>query len=208
MTQGPPGGAVKRAIDLVGAGLALVVLGPVLLVAAVACRVAQGPPVLHRDLRAGWQGRPFSLLKLRTMTEARDDSGALRPDAERLTMLGRVLRATSVDELPQLWQIVRGEMSLVGPRPLPVAYLPRYQGDEARRHEVRPGLTGWAQVHGRNAVDWDERLALDVWYVDHRSTALDLRILLRTLGQVVRRRGISQEGGVTMSELRPGVGEP
>ena len=203
MTARPSGDAVKRALDVIGAFVGLVVLGPVLLLAAAACRLVQGRPVLHRDLRAGRDGHPFELLKLRTMTEGRDPAGALLPDDARLTALGRGLRATSIDELPQLWHVLRGEMSLVGPRPLPVAYLPRYRGDEARRHEVRPGLTGWAQVQGRNAVDWDERLALDVWYVDHRSTLLDLRILGRTLVQVLRREGISGPGTATMAELRP-----
>jgi lipopolysaccharide/colanic/teichoic acid biosynthesis glycosyltransferase len=143
------------------------------------------------------------LIKFRTMTDARGPDGALLPDEERLTPLGRWLRSTSLDELPELWNVLRGDMSLVGPRPLPVTYLERYTPTEARRHEVRPGLTGWAQVNGRNGVNWDERLAMDVWYVDNRSPLLDLRILLRTVAVVLRRKGISGEGTATMRELRP-----
>jgi lipopolysaccharide/colanic/teichoic acid biosynthesis glycosyltransferase len=141
------------------------------------------------------------------MTDAVDAGGALRPDAERLTSLGRWLRSTSIDELPQLWNVLRGEMSLVGPRPLPTAYLARYRPDERRRHDLRPGITGWAQINGRNLLSWDERLALDVWYVDHRNLALDARILIRTLGEVLGRRGISAPGAATMGELRPELGD-
>ena len=193
----------KRALDLVGAAIALVVLSPVMLVVLVVARLVQGAPVLHRAQRAGRGERPFTLHKVRTMTDARDDEGTLRPDAERLTVVGRFLRSTSLDELPQLWDVLRGEMSLVGPRPLPLAYLPRYTPLERRRHEVRPGITGWAQVHGRNELSWDDKLALDVWYVDHRSLALDARIIARTVGQVLRRRGISATGEATAGELRP-----
>jgi lipopolysaccharide/colanic/teichoic acid biosynthesis glycosyltransferase len=193
----------KRGLDLLGATVALVVLSPVLLAVVVVVRVVQGSPVLHRAQRAGRGERPFILHKVRTMTDARDADGSLLPDAERLTRVGRFLRSTSLDELPQLWDVLRGEMSLVGPRPLPMAYLPRYTAEERRRHEVRPGITGWAQVHGRNELSWDDKLAFDVWYVDHRSLVLDLRILARTVGQVVRRRGISAVGEATVGELRP-----
>jgi len=196
-------GVAKRGLDVVGAAVGLLMLSPVLIVVALCCRVRQGPPMLHPGRRAGWREQPFSLLKFRTMTDARDADGALLPDAERLTPLGRRMRRTSLDELPQLWNVLKGEMSLVGPRPLPVAYLDRYTGEERRRHDVRPGVTGWAQVNGRNAVDWDERLAFDVWYVEHRTFGLDLRILVRTVGQVLRRQGISGLGQVTMGELRP-----
>jgi sugar transferase EpsL len=199
----PRGGAGQRVVDLGASTVLLVLLSPVLLVLAVVSRLVQGAPVLHRDQRAGLHERPFTLLKLRTMTDERDADGVRLPDAERLTRLGRRLRSTSLDELPQLWNVLRGDMSLVGPRPLPTAYLPRYTAEERRRHEVRPGITGWAQVHGRNALAWDERLALDVWYVDHRSPRLDARILARTVGQVVRREGISATGEATMGELRP-----
>lgn len=153
--------------------------------------------------RAGRHGIPFTMYKFRTMREARDGSGFLLPDSERITPFGNWLRSTSLDELPQLANVVRGDMSLVGPRPLPIAYIPRYTDTEARRHEVRPGLTGWAQVHGRNLVGWDERLSLDVWYVDHRSILLDFRILFQTARLVMRLEGISAEGEATMSELRP-----
>lgn len=141
--------------------------------------------------------------KFRTMTDARDGAGNVLPDAERLTAFGRWLRSTSLDELPELWNVVRGDMSLVGPRPLPLSYLPRYTPVEARRHEVRPGLTGWAQVNGRNATSWEERLAMDVWYVDNRSLWLDVRILVKTVATVLRRDGISADGEATMTELRP-----
>jgi lipopolysaccharide/colanic/teichoic acid biosynthesis glycosyltransferase len=201
------GDELQRALDLVVAVGLLAVLAMPLAAAALVSLVVQGRPVLHTSRRAGRHGRPFVLLKLRTMTDQRDATGALLPDEARLTRWGRVLRSTSIDELPQLWNVLRGEMSLVGPRPLPLAYLPRYTPVEARRHEVRPGLTGWAQVHGRNAVAWDERLALDVWYVDHRSLALDLRILGQTVGIVVRRAGIAAEGEATMGELRPETGD-
>jgi lipopolysaccharide/colanic/teichoic acid biosynthesis glycosyltransferase len=199
--------ALARLLDVVGAGVLLAVAAGPLGVLALLSRLVQGPPVLHVSQRAGQGGRPFTLLKLRTMTDQRDGSGALLPDAQRLTRWGRFLRGTSLDELPQLWNVLRGDMAFVGPRPLPVTYLPRYTPTERRRHEVRPGITGWAQVHGRNAVGWDERLALDVWYVEHRSLALDLRILVRTVGVVLRRAGISAEGEATMGELRPDLGE-
>jgi lipopolysaccharide/colanic/teichoic acid biosynthesis glycosyltransferase len=150
----------------------------------------------------GRGGQPFELWKFRTMTDERGSDGALLSDAERLTPFGRRLRSTSLDELPELWNVLRGDMSLVGPRPLPVAYRDRFTLTEARRMEVRPGLTGWAQINGRNAVDWDDRLAMDVWYVDHRSLELDLRILLRTARVVLGRQGVAAEGSATMHELR------
>jgi lipopolysaccharide/colanic/teichoic acid biosynthesis glycosyltransferase len=172
-------------------------------VVAVAVRLRLGRPVLFRQQRVGQHDVPFEVVKFRTMRDALDGRGRPLPDEERLTSLGRWLRATSLDELPELWNVLRGDMSLVGPRPLPVAYLPRYTERERRRHEVRPGITGWAQVNGRNLVDWDDRLELDVWYVEHRSLALDLRILWRTARAVVRREGISAEGHATMQVLRP-----
>ncbi len=194
---------MKRAADLLGAGLALVVLSPVLVAIAAVVRWTAGRPVLFGQQRAGRNGRPFTVWKFRTMTEARDEAGRPRPDAERLTGTGRWLRSSSLDELPELWNVIRGDMSLIGPRPLPVLYLPRYSTLEARRHELRPGITGWAQVNGRNAVDWDRRLAMDVWYVDHRSLLLDLRILAKTVVAVVTRKGVSGPGAETMTELRP-----
>jgi sugar transferase EpsL len=177
------------------AGAALVAAAPVLAAVAAAVRATMGPPILFRQQRPGLGGRPFTIYKFRTM---RDGPGT---DAERLTRLGRLLRATSLDELPELWNVVRGDMSLVGPRPLLMKYLPLYSPDQARRHDVKPGITGWAAIHGRNALSWDDKLALDVWYVDHASLALDLQILARTVAIVLRRDGISHAGAATMPEF-------
>jgi len=192
---------VKRAIDVVVAAVGLVVLSPVLAALAVLVRVRLGSPVLFRQERAGLHGQPFTLAKLRTMTDARGADGALLPDAERLTPFGALLRSTSLDELPELAHVLRGEMSLVGPRPLPTTYLERYSPRQARRHEVRPGITGWAQVNGRNATGWPERLEMDVWYVEHRSLLLDLCILWRTLRVVILREGVAEDGQATMTEF-------
>lgn len=189
----------KRVFDVIGAVTGLVVLSPVMLILWIVVRIGLGSPVLFRHQRPGRGGAPFVLVKFRTM-RASPDAGS--SDADRLTRLGRLLRSTSLDELPELWNVLRGDMSLVGPRPLLLEYLPLYSPEQARRHEVRPGITGWAQVHGRNAVDWPERLALDVWYVDHHSLGVDLRILWRTIAQVLSRRGISQPGHVTMEPFR------
>ncbi len=189
---------LKRPLDAVVAAVLLVLLSPVLLVLAAAVFLVHGRPVLFRQRRPGRRGVPFEILKLRTMRDAVDTRKVPLPDAERLTRFGRWLRATSLDELPELWNVLRGDMSLVGPRPLLLDYLPRYSSEQRRRHDVRPGITGWAQVHGRNAVSWDERFRLDVWYVDHVSLALDLRIVLRTIGLVLRREGISAGGHATM----------
>ena len=197
MSGGRRSDAAKRLLDVAAAAAGLVATGPVLLAAMAVVRVRMGSPVLFRQQRPGLGGRPFEVLKLRTMRDAADRDGRPLPDAERLTRLGRLLRSTSVDELPQLWNVLRGDMSLVGPRPLLMEYLPLYSAEQARRHEVRPGITGWAQVNGRNAVSWDERFAMDVWYVDHRSLRLDLAILLRTLLKVVRREGVTQQGSAT-----------
>jgi len=191
----------KRLFDLgvvVPVGVLLLPLG---LALAGLVRLRLGSPVLFRHVRPGLDGEPFTLLKLRTMRDLRDERGELLPDAVRLTPFGRFLRHTSLDELPELWNVVRGDLSLVGPRPLLLEYLPRYSRDQARRHEVRPGITGWAQVHGRNALSWEEKFDLDVWYVDHLSFGLDLRILLRTPLAVVRREGISAEGHATMPKF-------
>jgi sugar transferase EpsL len=158
--------------------------------------------VFVRQLRPGLHGRPFTLLKFRTMTEARDPAGNLLPDEQRLTRLGRFLRRTSLDELPELINVLKGEMSLVGPRPLLMQYLDRYTPEQARRHEVKPGITGWAQINGRNALTWEEKFKLDVWYVDHRSFRLDLRIILLTVWKVLRQEGISQPGQATMEEFQ------
>ena len=197
-----PGDAAKRALDVLGAAVALVVLSPVMLAVAVLVRLRLGTPVLFRQARPGRDGRPFVLLKFRTMTDARDEDGELLPDGERLTALGRFLRRTSVDELPELLNVLRGDMSLVGPRPLLPEYLPLYSAEQARRHEVRPGITGWAQVNGRNAVSWDDKLALDVWYVDHRSLRLDAEILGRTVANVLSGHGVSAPGHATTEKFR------
>jgi lipopolysaccharide/colanic/teichoic acid biosynthesis glycosyltransferase len=197
-----PDDARKRAIDVIGASLALVVLSPLLALVAIGVRVRLGSPVLFRQERPGRGGRPFVMTKFRTMTDRRGADGALLPDAERLTRFGRFLRRTSIDELPELLNVVQGDMSLVGPRPLLMEYLPLYSPEQARRHEVRPGITGWAQVNGRNAVTWDEKFALDVWYVDHRSTRLDLEILGKTITQVFSGDGVSAPGHATMEPFR------
>jgi lipopolysaccharide/colanic/teichoic acid biosynthesis glycosyltransferase len=194
---------MKRALDFILALAGLVVLSPLLLAIAVLVRIRLGSPVLFHQPRPGRGGKVFTLWKFRTMTEARNAAGRPAPDAVRLTAFGRWLRATSLDELPELWNVLRGDMSLVGPRPLLVEYLERYSPEQARRHEVRPGLTGWAQVNGRNTTTWEERLRLDVWYVDHGNLALDLRILVRTAALVFSRRGISAPGEATMPEFRP-----
>jgi lipopolysaccharide/colanic/teichoic acid biosynthesis glycosyltransferase len=193
---------MKRIVDILFAGLGLALLAPVVAATAIAVRIALGSPVLFRQVRPGLHGRPFVLYKFRTMREASDAGSESLLDADRLTRLGRFLRATSLDELPELWNVVRGDMSLVGPRPLLMEYLPLYTPVQARRHLVRPGLTGWAQVNGRNALSWDERLALDVWYVDHRSWHLDVRIALITVWTVFARVGINQEGQATMERFR------
>jgi lipopolysaccharide/colanic/teichoic acid biosynthesis glycosyltransferase len=192
----------KRPIDILLSALGLVVLAPVMAAVAAAVAVALGRPVFFRQLRPGLHGKPFRLVKFRTMLDAVDSEGKPLDDARRLTRFGRLLRASSLDELPELWNILRGDMSLVGPRPLLMRYLPLYSPEQARRHDVRPGLTGWSQVNGRNALSWPEKLALDTWYVDHRSFRLDLRILLMTVAKVFSRAGIAGEGSETMTEFR------
>lgn len=189
---------MKRLFDLLLSLAGLLVLAVPLLALSFLVRRKLGAPVLFRQIRPGLDGQPFMLVKFRTMTDARGPDGALLPDAQRLTNFGRFLRSSSLDELPELWNVLRGEMSLVGPRPLLMEYLPLYSSEQARRHEVRPGITGWAQVNGRNAVSWDERFRLDVWYVDHRSLWLDLKILLLTVRKVVVREGINAHGEATM----------
>lgn len=193
---------MKRALDVALSATVLLVLSPVLLAIALAIRLTIGSPVLFRQVRPGLQGRPFTMVKFRTMRDAVDAAGRPLPDAERLTRLGRIVRSTSLDEVPELWNVLRGEMSLVGPRPLLMEYLPLYTAEQARRHEVRPGVTGWAQVNGRNALSWEEKFRLDTWYVDHRSLALDLKILLLTVRAVFVREGISQKGRATMDRFR------
>lgn len=179
----------------------MLVLAPVMAGLAVAVRFALGSPILFRQERPGAGGRPFTMVKFRTMRDAVDAKGQPLPDSERLTRFGRFLRSSSLDELPELWNVLRGEMSLVGPRPLLMEYLPLYSEEQARRHEVRPGVTGWAQVNGRNAISWEEKFALDVWYVDNRSFLLDLRILMLTLRKVFVRDGINQAGQATAEKF-------
>ncbi|ULH14317.1 sugar transferase (plasmid) [Deinococcus sp. KNUC1210] len=188
----------KRGFDLLLSAVGLTILSVPLLALALLVRVVTRQPPLFRQVRPGLGGQLFTMYKFRTMTDATDSSGKLLPDADRMTRLGRFLRSTSLDELPELINVLKGEMSLVGPRPLLVEYLPRYSPQQARRHEVRPGITGWAQVNGRNALSWEQKFEYDVWYVDHASFALDLRILLATVQKVLRRDGISAQGEATM----------
>lgn len=189
---------LKRLVDIVVSAATLVVLSPVVAVTALLVRVKLGSPVLFRQVRPGLDERPFGLVKFRSMTDARDAHGELLPDAQRLPPFGRWLRATSLDELPELWNVLCGDMSLVGPRPLLMQYLPLYSSEQRRRHEVRPGLTGLAQVEGRNALTWDEKFAADVRYVDRQSLWLDLTIIARTVTMILRRDGISAPGEATM----------
>lgn len=194
----------KRIFDFVVAGLLGLLLSPIALVVAALVRWRMGGPVLFRQQRPGKDGRPFVMYKFRTMNDAVDERGDLLPDGKRLTGLGRWLRSTSADELPELINVMRGEMSLVGPRPLLMQYLERYTAEQARRHEVRPGITGWAQINGRNALSWEKKFELDVWYVDHLSLTLDITILLRTVYQVFSRSGINQPGAATARKFRGG----
>jgi lipopolysaccharide/colanic/teichoic acid biosynthesis glycosyltransferase len=192
---------VKRLFDFLASTAALVALSPGLLGLAILVRWKLGSPVIFRQPRPGRGGRIFEVWKFRTMTNARDGHGQLLPDAVRLPPFGRWLRATSLDELPELWNVLRGEMSLVGPRPLLVEYLSLYSAEQSRRHELRPGLTGWAQINGRNALTWDEKFRLDIWYVDHRTFWLDLKIIALTVARVFRREGISAAGEATMTRF-------
>ena len=190
----------KRPLDAVGAAIGLILLSPLLAGVAVVVRLTLGRPILFRQPRIGLDGREFTIVKFRTMRN--DGQNDVATDASRLTPFGRWLRATSLDELPELWNVLRGDMGFVGPRPLLVQYLPRYSQEQARRHEVRPGVTGWAQVNGRNALTWPEKFRLDVYYVDRVSAWFDLRILIATATQVLRRRGIAEDGQATMREFR------
>ena len=192
---------LKRGMDILLASLALIVLSPVMLALAALVRLQLGAPVLFRQVRPGRAARPFILRKFRTMRAACDASGNALPDAERLTAFGRFMRRTSLDELPQLWNVLTGEMSLVGPRPLLTEYLAVYSPEQARRHEVRPGITGWAQVNGRNALTWEDKFRLDVWYVDNRSLMLDLKILCLTVLSVLMARGVNQAGDATVERF-------
>ena len=193
---------MKRFFDLGCSLIAIIFLSPLLIVLAIVVRLTLGSPVSFRQQRPGLKGRPFTIYKFRTMTEARDAHGKLLPDGERLAPFGKFLRSTSLDELPELFNVIKGDMSLVGPRPLLMHYLDRYTPEQARRHEVKPGLTGWSQVNGRNAITWEEKFRLDVWYVDNPSIWLDIKILLITVWLIIKREGISQPGQPTMEEFK------
>jgi sugar transferase EpsL len=191
----------RRMIDMGVAITVLLICAPILVAIALALRWSLGKGIFFLQQRPGLYGRPFIIYKFRTMTNARDANGDLLPDSERLTRLGQILRSTSLDELPELFNVLKGEMSIVGPRPLLMKYLERYSTEQMRRHEVKPGITGWAQVNGRNAISWEDKFKLDVWYVDHQSLWLDLRIIALTILKVFKQEGISQPGHATMEEF-------
>lgn len=193
----------KRILDILLTILGCLILSPIFLLISILVWITYGAPIIFRQQRAGYRGKPFWIYKFRTMNDARDANGNLLPDGQRLTRLGRVLRATSLDELPELFNVLRGEMSIVGPRPLLTQYLERYSPEQARRHAVLPGITGWAQVNGRNALTWPEKFSLDVWYVDHRSFWLDIRIIFLTMVKTFRQEGINQPGQATAEEFMP-----
>lgn len=197
--------ASKRFFDLVTAGSALIILSPLLIFIGILVRTKVGLPVFFRQLRPGFRGKPFIIYKYRTMTDERDEDGNLLPDRERLTSLGRFLRKTSIDELPELLNVIKGEMSIVGPRPLLMQYLDRYTSEHARRHDVKPGITGWAQINGRNAISWEDKFKLDVWYVDNQSLRIDLKIIALTMWKVLIREGINQAGKTTVEEFNPQI---
>ena len=192
----------KRIFDLIIATLGLIILSPFILLTAILARIFLGTPILFRQTRPGYKGKPFTVYKFRSMTDARDAQGNLLSDDVRLTRFGKFLRASSIDELPELFNILRGEMSFIGPRPLLMEYLPLYSPEQMRRHDVHPGLTGWAQVNGRNALDWQTRFALDVWYVDHWSFWLDIKIVFTSLWKVIQREGINQPGQATIEYFK------
>ena len=192
---------LKRAFDIAGSASALVLLSPVLAITAYKVKKELGSPVLFRQVRPGLHGRPFEMIKFRTMKDATDKEGNALPDSERLTEFGKKLRASSLDELPELWNVLKGDMSLVGPRPLLMEYLPLYSAEQAKRHNVRPGVTGYAQVNGRNSLSWEDKFKLDTWYVEHQSFLLDMKILLKTVKKVIIKDGISAEGEATMTKF-------
>ena len=192
---------LKRAFDIAASTSALVVLSPVLAITAYKVKKELGSPVLFRQTRPGLHGKPFEMIKFRTMKDATDKAGNALPDSERLTEFGKKLRASSLDELPELWNVLKGDMSLVGPRPLLMEYLPLYNAEQAKRHNVRPGVTGYAQVNGRNSLSWEDKFKLDTWYVEHQSFLLDLKILLKTVKKVIIKDGISAEGEATMTKF-------
>ena len=192
---------IKRAFDIVASASALVLLSPVLAITAHKVKKELGSPVLFRQVRPGLHGKPFEMIKFRTMKDVTDKEGNALPDSERLTDFGKKLRASSLDELPELWNVLKGDMSLVGPRPLLMQYLPLYNAEQAKRHNVRPGVTGYAQVNGRNSLSWEDKFKLDTWYVEHQSLWLDMKILLKTVKKVIIKDGISAEGEATMTKF-------
>jgi sugar transferase EpsL len=199
---------IKRSLDILTAGLGLLILSPLLIVIFLLILIQMGRPIIFKQMRPGLNGKPFYMYKFRTMTNEKDEQGNPLSDEQRLTRLGRFLRSTSLDELPELFNVLKGDMSLVGPRPLLMQYLARYTPEQARRHEAQPGITGWAQVNGRNAITWEEKFALDVWYVDNRSFWLDIKILAMTVVKVFKREGISAKGEATMPEFMGILKEP
>ncbi len=192
---------LKRTFDVVAASLGLIILSPVMAFLAWKIRKKLGSPVLFKQIRPGLNGKPFEMVKFRTMRDAKDDEGRPLPDSERMTSFGSFLRSSSLDELPELWNVLKGEMSLVGPRPLLMEYLPLYSSEQYRRHDVRPGITGWAQINGRNSLSWEDKFKLDTWYVENRTLRLDIKIILMTLKKVLIREGITADGEVTMSKF-------
>ena len=199
---------LKRAFDIAASASALVVLSPVLAITAYKVKKELGSPVLFRQTRPGLHGKPFEMIKFRTMKDASDKAGNALPDSERLTEFGKKLRASSLDELPELWNVLKGDMSLVGPRPLLMEYLPLYSVEQAKRHNVRPGVTGYAQVNGRNSLSWEDKFKLDTWYVEHQSFLLDMKILLKTVKKVIIKDGISADGEATMSKFTGSQDQP
>ena len=193
---------VKRLIDIVGSFIGLTLSSPLIIVVAIVIYFTMGRPIFFKQIRPGLRGTPFLIYKFRTMLDLRDENGNLLPDEKRLTKIGKFLRNTSLDELPELWNVLKGDMSLVGPRPLLMEYLGRYTPEQARRHNVKPGITGWAQINGRNAISWDEKFKLDLWYVDNWNIFLDLKIIFITLIKVIKREGVSAEGHATMPEFK------
>ena len=192
----------KRLMDIVGSLIGLALSSPLIIVVAIVIYFTMGRPIFFKQIRPGLRGNPFLIYKFRTMLDLRDENGNLLPDEKRLTKIGKFLRNTSLDELPELWNVLKGDMSLVGPRPLLMEYLGRYTPEQARRHNVKPGITGWAQINGRNAISWDEKFKLDVWYVDNWNIFLDLKIIFITLIKVIKREGVSAEGHATMPEFK------
>jgi len=193
---------IKRLIDIIGSLIGLTISSPIIVIISIIIYFTMGRPIFFKQVRPGLKGKPFVIYKFRTMLDLRDENGNLLPDEKRLTTIGRFLRSTTLDELPEFWNVLKGDMSLVGPRPLLMEYLDRYNPEQARRHEVKPGMTGWAQINGRNTISWEEKFKLDVWYVDNWNILLDLKIIFLTILKVVKREGISAEGHVTMPEFK------